>query len=64
MRVRVDVNRCVASGQCVVAAAGAFTQSEQEGTVVLLVAEPPPELRAAVREAASLCPSGAITVKG
>ncbi|MEO6089940.1 MAG: ferredoxin [Umezawaea sp.] len=63
MRVRVDPDRCVASGQCVVYAGKVFKQSEQEGTVELVQASPPPSLHAAVLEAQALCPSGAIVTE-
>ncbi|MBB4920931.1 ferredoxin [Streptosporangium saharense] len=39
-----------------------FDQSEEDGTVVLLDAEPPAGQRAAVQRAERLCPSGAISV--
>ena len=37
-----------------------FDQSDDDGTVVVLVAEPPPELEAAVERAVGLCPNGVI----
>ena len=62
MRVIVDQNKCMASGQCVLTADAVFDQREDDGTVVLLDAAPPPELHDDVRRAAALCPSRAITV--
>jgi ferredoxin len=61
MRVIVDRERCIASGQCVLAAGAVFDQDD-DGFVLLLDADPPPELLEDVRRAASLCPSGAIRV--
>jgi ferredoxin len=61
MRVIVDQNKCVASGQCVLSAGAVFDQDE-DGTVLLLDASPPPELLDAVRRAAGLCPARAISV--
>jgi ferredoxin len=63
MHVIVDQNRCVASGQCVLAAGAVFDQREEDGTVLLLNASPPPELHDAVRRAAALCPAYAISVR-
>jgi ferredoxin len=63
MRVIVDRNKCVASGQCVLSAGAVFDQDEEEGIVLLLDASPPPELHDAVRRAAALCPARAITVR-
>lgn len=61
MRVIVDQNSCVASGQCVLTAGAVFDQQE-DGTVLLLDANPPPKLQDDVRRAETLCPAQAITV--
>jgi ferredoxin len=63
MRVIVDQDKCVASGQCVIAAGAVFDQREEDGIVFLLDDSPPPELRDAVRRAAALCPARAISVR-
>jgi ferredoxin len=63
MQVIVDQNRCVASGQCVLAAGAVFDQREEDGTVLVLDAGPPPELHDAVRRAAALCPARAISIR-
>lgn len=60
MRVRVDRGKCVSSGMCVLNAAEVFDQSEADGVVVLLVAEPGPELAEPARKAAAACPAMAI----
>jgi len=41
-----------------------FDQNEDDGTVVLLEAEPADSHRLAVLESAQMCPSSAITVVG
>jgi ferredoxin len=61
LRVVVDQNACVSSGQCVLSEPAVFDQND-DGVVVLLDECPPAELHDAVREAASLCPALAITV--
>lgn len=63
MKVMVDQDRCVASGQCVMAAAEVFDQREDDGLVVLLTESPPAELAVEVRLAMTLCPSMAISVE-
>jgi ferredoxin len=63
MKVTVDQDRCCGSGQCVLAAGEVFDQREQDGIVVLLEVEPAPPLHGRVREAAIICPAGAITVE-
>ncbi|MFJ6215598.1 ferredoxin [Streptomyces sp. NPDC092296] len=62
MRVSIDAQRCCGSGQCVLAAPEVFDQSEDDGTVVLLDPAPATRAHQAVRDAASFCPAGAITV--
>ncbi|GHF36752.1 ferredoxin [Amycolatopsis bartoniae] len=63
MKVTVDQDACVGSGQCVLAAAGVFDQNDEDGTVVLLQENPPAERVGEVREAAALCPALAIRVE-
>jgi len=62
MRVIVDQDKCVASGQCVVAAAEVFDQRDEDGIVVLLNPEPPAGDADDVRHAAAVCPALAITI--
>ena len=62
MKVFIDQGKCVASGQCVLAAPDVFDQREEDGIVVLLAENPPEDLADAVREAAALCPALAIEV--
>jgi ferredoxin len=62
MKVNADRGKCCGAGQCVLIAPEVFDQREDDGTVLLLDAEPPRRLHAAVREAGSVCPTGAIEV--
>jgi ferredoxin len=62
MKIVVDQDKCVASGQCVSAAPDVFDQREDDGVVVLLTDHPPAAHEADVRQAAALCPALAITV--
>ncbi|MQA87632.1 MAG: ferredoxin [Streptosporangiales bacterium] len=62
MRVTVDQDTCIGSGQCVMAVPEVFDQREEDGIVQLLQADPPAELHDAVRRAAAMCPSQAISV--
>ncbi|MEV8128125.1 ferredoxin [Streptomyces sp. NPDC085944] len=61
MLTRVDSERCIGSGMCILAAGEVFDQREDDGTVVVLRPEPPADTWDAVREAARLCPTAAIT---
>ena len=63
MKVLVDQEKCVASGQCVVAAPDVFDQRDADGVVVLLDAEPPAGQADDVRQAAAVCPALAILVQ-
>ncbi|MFI6937583.1 ferredoxin [Streptomyces sp. NPDC050287] len=60
MKVTADQEACCGSGMCVVRAEGVFDQREEDGVVVVLDSAPPPEHVEAVREAAAVCPTGAI----
>ena len=60
MRVDVDRDACCGSGNCVLTAPIVFDQDDGDGLVRLLDANPPEQVHARVREAAHLCPSGAI----
>lgn len=63
MKITLDQDKCVASGQCVVAAADVFDQRDEDGIAVLLTAEPPAEQSAGTRHAASVCPALAIHIQ-
>lgn len=63
MKVTVDQDKCIASGQCVLLAPEVFDQRDEDGVVVLRDAEPPTELNDVVGEAAQVCPSMAISVE-
>jgi ferredoxin len=62
VELKVDRERCAGAGMCALTAPEVFDQDAQDGRVLLLDAEPPPGQDAAAREAAGICPSGAITV--
>jgi len=57
----VDRDRCIGSGQCVLAAADVFDQDD-DAVVTLLTPTPSAEAQADVRHAAEGCPAAAITV--
>ena len=63
MKVIVDQDKCVASGQCVTSAPDVFDQRDEDGIVVLLAEDPPADLAADVRQAAAVCPALAIQVE-
>ena len=62
LKVRVDLEKCIGAGHCVLRAPRIFDQRD-DGMVILLDESPPPELHAAARKAADLCPSQAITIE-
>ncbi len=63
MKIVVDKDKCIASGQCVLTAPDVFDQRDEDGVVVLLDADPPAELAVDVEQAAIVCPALAITVE-
>lgn len=60
MRITVDQDKCVSSGQCVLNAADLFDQRDDDGVVELLVAAPAPDREADAHRAATACPALAI----
>jgi ferredoxin len=60
MKVVVDQDRCVGSGQCVLTAPEVFDQRDEDGIVELLDEFPSAELHDDVRQAARVCPALAI----
>ncbi|MEU7003020.1 ferredoxin [Nonomuraea sp. NPDC046570] len=62
MKVIVDQDACIGSGQCVLSSPQVFDQRDTDGIVVLLQDSPEPGLREAVHEAARICPGLAITL--
>lgn len=65
LRLRVDRERCIGSGMCALTAPDVFDQDDDDGRVRLLDARPPAgPATTAARQAAGLCPAGAITASG
>ena len=61
MRIVLNHERCISSGQCCMIAPAVFDQSE-DGTVLLLDASPPISEHQKVQEAALVCPHSAISL--
>jgi ferredoxin len=61
--IRADRERCCGSGMCALRVPAVFDQDE-EGTVVVLTADPPRELWDKVTAAVDGCPSGALSLTG
>ncbi len=63
MKVTVDFDACMSTGSCTQYAPDVF-EIRDDGYLYVLVEEPGAELHDAVRTAADLCPTGAITLEG
>lgn len=63
MKVTVDQDKCVSSGQCVLNAGEVFDQRDEDGVVVLLEPEPDPGQTDNARRAAAACPALAIEIQ-
>ena len=63
MRIILDQDKCVGSGQCVLAAGDVFDQRDDDGIVVLLDEHPAAARLHGVRNAVQLCPALAIRVE-
>ena len=62
MRIVADTSRCVGAGQCVLTDPAVFDQSEEDGTVVVLVEQPENGELDRARQAVRVCPSGALSL--
>lgn len=60
MRVAADRDVCIGAGMCLLTAPAVFDQDDDEGLVVLLAADVPPEDADAASQAVAQCPSGAL----
>ncbi|MFD7205669.1 ferredoxin [Streptomyces sp. NPDC059893] len=64
MRIVADGERCVGSGQCVLADPEAFDQDDSDGTVSVLRPEPRTDAEIArAREAVGICPGRALSLE-
>ena len=60
MKVILDEDKCVSSGQCVLAASEVFDQRDEDGVAILLNASPSTAEEEDVQQAAAVCPALAI----
>lgn len=63
LKVYINQDVCVGSGQCVLTAPDVFDQREADGIVTLLTDEPHDSLNVEVKKAEQLCPALAIRVE-
>jgi ferredoxin len=63
VKVTVDQDKCVSSGQCVLNAMDVFDQRDEDGVVVLLQPSPGPDQTENARRAAAACPALAIDIE-
>jgi ferredoxin len=63
MKVTVDQDKCVSSGECVLNASDVFDQRDDDGVVVLLNNSPPQDQAENARQAAAACPALAIHIQ-
>ncbi|MFF0340902.1 ferredoxin [Kribbella sp. NPDC004875] len=64
MKVFVDQDRCMASGQCALIADDVFGQRAEDGIATVLDDSPSDDRRPDVEDAAAGCPALAITLEG
>lgn len=61
MKVVADRNLCIGAGMCVMTDAAVFDQDD-DGIVLVLCDRVPDDHQRRVRDAVSLCPSGALSI--
>lgn len=62
MKIEADTTVCIGAGMCVLTVPELFDQSEEDGTVMVLMPEVPADRVDAARRAITLCPSGALSI--
>ena len=62
MRIIADTSRCVGAGQCVLTEPAVFAQSDEDGTVIVLVESPENGELEKARQAVHICPSRALSL--
>ncbi|WP_414935778.1 ferredoxin [Amycolatopsis sp. cmx-11-51] len=62
MKIIADTGRCVGAGQCVLTDPDLFDQSEDDGTVIVLNAEPEGDAQENARTAVHICPGQALSL--
>ncbi|MGV0794297.1 ferredoxin [Mycolicibacterium sp. XJ1819] len=63
MKITVDQDKCISSGQCVLNAGEIFDQRDEDGVVVVLNDHPSTDQAESVRNAAEACPAQAIDIE-
>ena len=63
MKVVVDQDNCISSGNCVLNSSAVFDQRDEDGVVVLLNEHPPAEQAENVRRAVAECPAHVIHIE-
>jgi ferredoxin len=63
MKLKVDQDKCVSSGQCVLNAGQIFDQRDDDGVAVLLIDSPHASQADNARKAAAACPALAIEIE-
>lgn len=62
MKIDIEEDKCVAGGQCVMAAPNVFDQRDEDGVVVLIDDNPGEEERDNIQRAIILCPAAALSI--
>ncbi|HEY7053573.1 MAG TPA: ferredoxin [Mycobacterium sp.] len=63
MKVTVDQDNCISSGNCVLHTSEVFDQRDEDGVVVLRNDNPPADEAEKVRRAAADCPAQVIYIE-
>jgi ferredoxin len=62
VHVRIDQDKCLGYGNCVLAAPEVFEIGDDDGVVHALVEQPDDSLRSKVEQAVAVCPTSALSI--
>jgi ferredoxin len=63
MKIAADLEICVGSGMCAMAAPEVFDQNGEDGRVLVMADQPSPDSLDVVRQAVAACPTGALSLR-
>jgi len=63
VKIKIDVEKCIGAGNCVMWSPEVFDQRDEDGIVIVLDDSPAESLHESVRAAAASCPASVIVLE-